>query len=753
MVSNSLIPKKALIIILMLISLQKLYGSWDTLRTYVPNSPFVYYQDDNIKSYIARFDLVVPSYLRRISLVLTGEASQQSGQIRILGNEAGLPGPFFSRDIVSPIVFEKKKEGIERLDIYVAEDILLKGNQFFVVVEPKDSSVRLLSDKIIKHTLCEEFNEKFTSQILRTRNGGLLYGQYGFAIDVVVERSIGESKQIFSDVTKEFGISDTTKYPTACAVFDIDKDGFIDLLFGGHLYHNDGGIKFTDITSQSGLYGIPQAQVIADIDNDNDADILFIGRISSDVKGIVLYENDGSGKFSSKNLNLPFVEWPSSFSMSDADQDGFLDIVVGTRQSVDSVSNHLYVFLNDKKNKFIQNKEIVPENNNWVSTVHWIDLNTDGLLDLFVGNRFDSAKIWINSGGKFMQYDMPQMLPMNVVGSEWIDINRDNHFEMIISREINSADYPDVTKNGILANSFQSEKQNDYLLKNIAENIELLHGQAGISTADVNNDGHLDIFRATKSDCRFASLIIQNSDGSFDDETYTYGLSRLAAGQDAIWFDVDNDGDLDLATFVQQQFKLFKNLSDKSGKYVEIDIVSPNLPSKVVGARVVVCSGNRKYAQQVSLGRGICMQGPLRLHYGLLPEDNIDSVIVYWNGDTLHAESFKKVLINRIVTLARGSGADIQKSTLSQLKAFPNPFNTSLTITFTVSKPSRTLIEVYSLVGDRISKILDNEIDAGTHNIVWNTRDDQGNAVPPGVYIIRMSTEGNESSTRVTLQR
>ena len=72
--------------------------------------------------------------------------------------------------------------------------------------------------------------------------------------------------------------------------------------------------------------------------------------------------------------------------------------------------------------------------------------------------------------------------------------------------------------------------------------------KSGVTMADVNGDGHVDIY---VSGVRYLSqhgrnvLYVNTGDGRFRDETEKYGLAQAGYGTQALFFDYDRDGDLD----------------------------------------------------------------------------------------------------------------------------------------------------------------------------------------------------------------
>jgi len=72
---------------------------------------------------------------------------------------------------------------------------------------------------------------------------------------------------------------------------------------------------------------------------------------------------------------------------------------------------------------------------------------------------------------------------------------------------------------------------------------------------------------------------------------------------------------------------------------------------------------------------------------------------------------------------------------------YPNPVQKELT--FVVNIPDRTevRIEAYDVLGQRVKVIIDEILDAGSHNIRWNLYDDRGHELAQGTYFYRIKTD------------
>jgi flagellar hook assembly protein FlgD len=56
-------------------------------------------------------------------------------------------------------------------------------------------------------------------------------------------------------------------------------------------------------------------------------------------------------------------------------------------------------------------------------------------------------------------------------------------------------------------------------------------------------------------------------------------------------------------------------------------------------------------------------------------------------------------------------------------------------------------IEVFNILGQKVSTLVDSEKNAGTHSVSWNGRDNDGKKLGSGVYFYTM-TSGNFTSTK-----
>ena len=73
---------------------------------------------------------------------------------------------------------------------------------------------------------------------------------------------------------------------------------------------------------------------------------------------------------------------------------------------------------------------------------------------------------------------------------------------------------------------------------------------------------------------------------------------------------------------------------------------------------------------------------------------------------------------------------------------YPNPFNPSTTIKFAVPQAGRVSLNVYDLAGRLVRTLVDADLPAADHAVVWDGRDLTGRQVASGTYYYRLNADG-----------
>ncbi len=81
----------------------------------------------------------------------------------------------------------------------------------------------------------------------------------------------------------------------------------------------------------------------------------------------------------------------------------------------------------------------------------------------------------------------------------------------------------------------------------------------------------------------------------------------------------------------------------------------------------------------------------------------------------------------------------------------PNPFNPSTAISFSLPGESAVSLAVFDVSGRLIRTLAAGVLPAGEHTVSWDGRDDRGAAASSGIYLYRLTTNGETITRRMTL--
>jgi spore coat protein H len=85
------------------------------------------------------------------------------------------------------------------------------------------------------------------------------------------------------------------------------------------------------------------------------------------------------------------------------------------------------------------------------------------------------------------------------------------------------------------------------------------------------------------------------------------------------------------------------------------------------------------------------------------------------------------------------------------LSVFPNPFNPSTTIQYTLPAMSAIDLKIYDILGREVWSYYEEEKPAGTYKILWSGKNNFGNSVSSGIYILNLSADKLTKSYKLLL--
>jgi hypothetical protein len=125
-----------------------------------------------------------------------------------------------------------------------------------------------------------------------------------------------------------------------------------------------------------------------------------------------------------------------------------------------------------------------------------------------------------------------------------------------------------------------------------------------------------------------------------------------------------------------------------------------------------------------------------------------------WNVDELEVVAFVQNVDTRLVMnghkeMLKYVGIGETSANNFNLTTYPNPVSESATVSFNLEKDSKTSINVYSLQGQHIATLVDQNLKAGKHQVNWSPNGTLSN----GVYLMKINIGGQMFTKKLAIQR
>jgi len=102
-----------------------------------------------------------------------------------------------------------------------------------------------------------------------------------------------------------------------------------------------------------------------------------------------------------------------------------------------------------------------------------------------------------------------------------------------------------------------------------------------------------------------------------------------------------------------------------------------------------------------------------------------------------------------------GPGDAVQPNEETKLVAlqqnWPNPFNPTTTIGYSLANPGQVHLDVYNVRGQHVKTLYNGAAEAGNHTAIWNGQNDAGQKVASGVYFYRLDMNGQSQVKKMLL--
>jgi len=372
---------------------------------------------------------------------------------------------------------------------------------------------------------------------------------------------LNDGTGLFSDATDQLPDGNMWYYDVVLA--DLDGDDDLDALIGtisqNRILLNNGAGLFSDYTSSISPDSHSASSVaLGDLDGDGDLDAVvgnWDDHYFSYGEPNHVYINDGLGRWRADPDRIPEIDEDTTVvALGDVDSDGDLDLFVGN----DDWPNSCRLYMNNGKGWFFDASKLLPEGDHTLCAAFG-DVDGDGDLDIFCGTSYWDDYLYLNNGnGGF--FDASRRLPSHwdrTMAAAFGDVDGDNDLDLFISDDAYGRNRLYLNDgNGLFSDATNQIPPAGY--------DDIL----SIALGDVDNDGDLDAFLASDED----RLYLNDGTGWFSDATSQIPIDNEESHSVALG-DVDNDGDLDAimgnydAFHYPREINLY--LNDGQGHFVD----------------------------------------------------------------------------------------------------------------------------------------------------------------------------------------
>ncbi len=462
-------------------------------------------------------------------------------------------------------------------------------------------------------------------------------------------RSIGQLPQTlqFENVAAVAGV-ERSDFGMGVACGDYNNDGFVDLYlctYGkNRLWENNGDGTFSDITDTT-LTGDEQwgaSAAFGDLDGDGDLDLY--------VTNYVEYSRDDSPCYTTIGSQRVKISCGPIGRIAQQDL--------------------LYENLGD--GRFVDRSQeagIIQPTAGKGLAVQIVDLNRDGLLDIFVANDTTDNFLFLNQGN--MKFDEQALVlgvavgdqgePQSSMGIACADFNRNGLLDLFVTNFENAV------------NDFYEQLEvGGYLTTNSRLGLDTTSRPMlafGTVFADFDLDQWPDLFVAnghiwdlstlgTEHEYEMTQQLFYNQQGKrFQDVSQSSGpyFQSKFLGRATAVGDMDNDGDADLlATHEIKPAALLQNESPRQGKSVRLRFIGVKGSREPLGCTLKVVTGDVEQILVIPAGGSYQASSDPRVIVPTGDATSIQSLVLNWPDGS--REEWNDLPIQAELTLIQGTG-------------------------------------------------------------------------------------------------
>lgn len=350
----------------------------------------------------------------------------------------------------------------------------------------------------------------------------------------------------YSEIGQFSGISNTD-WSWAPLFADYDNDGLKDL-FVTNGYYRD--YTNRDFLKYKGDYYFEKGKAKEKADT-----FYLVSTMTSTPIHNYIFRNNGDLTFEDKSIEWGFKErnFASGAAYADLDNDGDLDIITSNQNAVASVYRNLSRESHPDRN-YLQ-ISLIAEGNHGHALGAKVLVYANGEKQYFENMSTRGFQSRVTDR---IHVGVGQSLKVDSVLVQWPDGDE----SVLVGVDANQ--WLKITKSGASPGSHNVTRQDAPVFTSVNPAVPYAHAEQGyndfkrqpllltmltscgpvMAVGDVNNDGREDVF-AGGSEGNPGKMYVQGADGSFE-ETNASIFDKKFTDADALFFDADVDGDLDL---------------------------------------------------------------------------------------------------------------------------------------------------------------------------------------------------------------
>nr|WP_321236332.1 FG-GAP-like repeat-containing protein [uncultured Psychroserpens sp.] len=537
--------------------------------------------------------------------------------------------------------------------------------------------------------------------------------------------------QIFEQVQVPSGLG-ILENNNGVAVADYDNDFDLDIFVvalakdedgdertKSRLFRNNNNGTFTDVTEEAGLTNLLPFDSLAedffglkgfkhgvswgDYNNDGFPDILFTHseklQLFINQNGIFTEVTEGAGLEAESQCRHTGSTW------FDYNNDGFLDIYVSDWDECDT--NSLY--LNNGNGTFT-NTTVATNMQDTQGLASYIavpfDINNDGWMDLYVSNDFNEPNsLFVNQSGttftdQAASFGLDSML--DDMGITFGDFNGDGDFDVFITG---------IDENALLVN----DGTNSFSDATAANNITETGWAWGTRFADFDLDRDEDLIivngfefedRSTETNVYYKNLTSEGMSG-FEDISEALNFNALTVSVEAVDWDYDNDGDLDIyVTNADQQSFLYENkllnFDEVSNLHWFKVLLQGTVSNRDAIGTTLTLTTDSGILKRYYTGVGFLSQSLQAVHFGLDQDTQIQELEIKWPSGLI--ETFQNLNADTTVRVIEGEGIEVLDIIPSQkIHGCLDPFSCTYNPEATIDDGSCTYLDSNLISGETVS--------------------------------------------------